>query len=120
MHRLSAECGRSLLTWLCTLAVGPRSGGGFLPSYPHLVLQARLAPIPRLPIFVWIFSRYLTTFSLKLAGSRSASLHLATAVCSRSGIGMFWTLLRVIIGTICASHGTCGVAAVFCAILISS
>ena len=42
------------------------------------------------------------------------------SVCSRSGIGMFWTLLRVIVWVICASHGTCGVAAVFCAALISS
>ena len=47
---------------------------------PNLVLQALLAPFLRLPtIVVWSFSRSLTTFSLKLAGSRSATLNLATA-----------------------------------------
>ena len=87
----------SWLTWLCTsLSAG-------LPRWSFLVL---------LPL------------SLKLAGSRSATLNLAAAllsarglhpctgncaaVCSRSGIGMFWTLLRVLIWVICASHGTWG------------
>ena len=42
------------------------------------------------------------------------------SVCSKSVIGVFWTLLRVLVWVVCASHGTCGVAAVFCAILISS
>ena len=41
------------------------------------------------------------------------------AVSSRSGIGMFWTLLRVLSWVICASHGAYVVATVFWATLIS-
>ena len=52
---------------------------------------------------------------------RSASLHLATALLSALGRApKIGTLLRVIFWVICASHDTCGVAAVFCTNLISS
>ena len=81
----------SLLTWLCTsLLVGFASvWWSFLVFLPNLVLQALLAPFLRLPILaVWSFSRSLTTFSLKLAGSRYATLRPgnSAAVCSWSGI----------------------------------
>ena len=46
--------------------------------------------------------------------SRSASLHLASALLSAlSQASKIGTSLRVIVWVICASHGTCGVAAVF-------
>ena len=122
----------SLLTWLCTSlsAAFVSVWWSFLALLPNLVLQALLAPFLRLPILaVWSFSRSLTTFSLKLAGSRSATLNLATALLSAQGRHhCTWRLrccllsvghqksgpsLRVIVWVICASHGTCGVAAVF-------
>ena len=50
-----------------------------------------------------------------------STLNLATALLSALGrASKIGTSLRVIVWIICASHGTCGVAAVFCAILISS
>ena len=78
------------------------------------VLQARLAPIPRLPILaVWSFSRSLSLSQARLLSAR----HLQHRT---SGFGMFWTLLRDIIWVVCAHFCTCGVTAVFCATLISS
>ena len=114
------------------LAVGMFASVELSCSLTTLVLQARLAPIPQLPILaVWSCSRSLSlSLSLKLVCCRleicnigpsdcAASVDCA-AVCSRSGIGMFWTLLRVIVWAICTSHGTRGVTTAFCATLISS
>ena len=80
----------SLLTWLCT-SLSAGFGGAFLLSFT-LVLPARLAPIPRLPILaVWSFSRS-RSLSLKLVCSRSAASYLsaiallsATALLSARG-----------------------------------
>ena len=101
-------------------------------SLTTLVLQARLAPSPRLPILGAFHALFLSQARrleicniqpVNCASVCSRSAFTApgncAAVCSRSGIGMFWTLLRVIVWVICASHDTCGVAAV-CATLISS
>ena len=70
-----------MLTCLCTsLSVELSCSLSFL--------QALLAPIPRLPVLaVWSISRSLS-LSLKLVCSRSASLHLTTALfaCWRSGV----------------------------------
>ena len=78
----------SLLTWLCTsLSAGFASvWWSFLALLPNPVLQALLAPFLRLPILAeWSFPRSLTTFSLKLAGSRSATCNLATLLPSARG-----------------------------------
>ena len=79
----------SLLTWLCTsLSAGfALVLWSFLALLPNLVLQALLTPFLRLRILVVVgsFSRSLTTFSLKLAGSRSATLSLATVLLSAPG-----------------------------------
>ena len=53
------------------------SGGAFVPSFT-LVLHARLAPIPRLPI-LGAFMPPPSLSHLKLVCSRSATLDLATA-----------------------------------------
>ena len=70
VHSLSAECGSVFADLALYLAVGGLClGGAFLLSFT-LVLQARLAPIPRLPILaVWSFSRSLS-LSLKLVCCR--------------------------------------------------
>ena len=53
--------------------------------------------------------------------SRRRHDHMVATAFGRSRLGIkIWTLVRVISLVICAFHGTCGVAAVFCAILISS
>ena len=76
-----------LQTWLCTsLSAGFASVWW---SFPCPLTQSRASSTsatPRLPIFVWSFSRSLTTFSLKLAGSWSATLNLATALLSARGL----------------------------------
>ena len=86
--RLSAECGRLCSPSFvprCRRAL-PRSGGAFLPSYPISCFKHFWHRFLRLPILpVWSFSRSLTTFSLKLAGSRSATFYLATALLSARG-----------------------------------
>ena len=52
----------SLLTWLCTSLSGFASVWWSFPALlPNLMHHARLAPIPRLPIFVWSFSRSLSS-----------------------------------------------------------
>ena len=115
----------SLLTWLRTsLSTGFASvGGAFLPSNPNLVLKALLAPVSSAAypccVEILTLSYHIVSQARRL---KICNIELCdcAAVCSRSGISMFWTLVRVIIVIICASHGTCGVAAVFCAILISS
>ena len=95
------------------------SGGAFLLS-STLVLEARLAPIPRLPIFaVRSFSRSLSP-SLMLVCCRFEICNIVPAPTPRSGVGRFWTLLRVIVCVICTYLGTCGVTTVFCATLINS
>ena len=68
------------------------------------------------------------SYSLSLSLSHQARLleicNIVTgdcaAVCSRSGIGMFWTSLRIIVCIICTYLDTCGVAAVYCVSLITS
>ena len=78
---------------LCRPGIAPRClraclGGAFLLSFT-LVLQARLAPIPRLPILaVWSFSRSLSLFlsSSFVVGSRSATSYLSTALLSARGL----------------------------------
>ena len=56
-------------------------------SLTTLVLQARLAPIPRLHILVvWSCSRSLCLSSSSLVGSRSATSYLATALLSARGL----------------------------------
>ena len=107
----------SLLTWLCTSLSAGLPRWSFL-ALTTLVLQARLAPFPRLPILGAFHALFLSQARrLEICNILPGN---CASVCSRSGIGMFWTLLRVIVWVICASHGTCGVAAVFCATFISS
>ena len=66
----------SLPTWLCiSLSAG-------LLLWSILVLQARLAPVHRLP-----------TLALKLAGSRSATYNLATALLSARSLHLAIELL---------------------------
>ena len=71
----------SLLTWLCTSLLAGFASVELSRSHTTLVLQTRLAPIPRLPILaVWSFSRS-PSLSLKLvclSSSRSATSYLAT------------------------------------------
>ena len=91
----STKCGSvfadlALYLAVCGLCLGP-----VLSCSLSLVLQARLAPIPRLPILsLWSFSRSLS-LSLKLVCSRSATLNLATALLSARGRAstIFGTLL---------------------------
>ena len=71
----------SLMTWLCTLLSAACLGGAFLLSYHSRASKARLAPFPRLPIL----RAFRALSSLKLAGSRSATLNLATALLSARG-----------------------------------
>ena len=91
--------------------------------YIALVLQARLAPIPRLPILaVWRCSRSLSLSQARLLSAWDLQ-HLTWRLsCCLLEVGhqKIGTVLRVIVWVICASHDTCGVAAVFCAILTSS
>ena len=63
------------------LAVGPCASVALSCFLTTLVLQARLAPIPRLPILaVLSCSRSLSLSSSSVVGSRSATSYLATAL----------------------------------------
>ena len=75
----------SSLTWLCTSLLAGLPQWSFFCSLTTLVLQERLAPIPRLPILsVWSCSRSL---SLKLVCCRLEICNIGpgdcAAVCSR-------------------------------------
>ena len=111
------------------LSVGGLASVELSCSPTTLVLQARLEPIPRLPIFaVWTFSRSLSLSSSSVVSSRSptsylaTALRLSTALLSARGRASACSgpWLRAIIWVICACLCTCGVTAVFCATLISS
>ena len=107
----------SLLTWLCT------SLSACLPRWSFLALLPYSC-------FKRVWHRFLGCLSLELFTlyfSQARRLEISNihpgdfaAVCSRSGINKIWTLLRVIVWVICASHGTWRVAAACCATLISS
>ena len=71
------------------LAVGGLASMELSCSLTTLVLQARLAPIPRLPILaVWTCSRSLSLSlsNSSVVGSRSATSNLATALLSARGL----------------------------------
>ena len=121
---LCAECG-SVFSFLCLLlsSVFLQNAAVFvdlalylaagLPRWSFLALFLSNSPARDLQHVSWRLRFCLLQVGITAPGD-------CVAVCSRSGIGMFWTLLRVIVWVICAFHGTCGVAAVFCATLISS
>ena len=107
----------SLLTWLATSLSAGLPRWSLLLSY-HSRASSTSGTVS-LAACPWSFSRSL---SLKLAGSRFATYNLATALLSARGrhslhlaaellsargrgINKIWTLLRVIVWVICASHG---------------
>ena len=94
VQSLSAECGR----FCC-------------PGFVRRCLRACLGGVVTL-------SHHLLSHARRLEICHSTPGDFA-AVSSRSGIGMFWTLLRVLSWVICASHGTYVVPTVFWATLIS-
>ena len=127
LDEASTKCGHpSLLIWLCT---------------------SLSAGVPRLRHVWWsllalFHSRVSRTSGTDASAAYSWSLHASfffslssqvrlleiciivpddcAALYSRSGVGMFRTLLRVIVWIICAYLCTCGVSTVFCATLITS
>ena len=99
-----------LLTWLYTSLSAGLPRWSFLALLP-LVLQARLAPIPRLPILaVWSCSRPLS-LSLKLVCCRLEICNIVpgecAAVCSRSASLHPATELRSARGRATACSGPC-------------
>ena len=81
VHNLSAECRSVFADLALYLAVGGLASMELSCSLTTLVLQARLAPIPRLPILaVRSFpDLILSLSSSSVVGSRSATSYLATA-----------------------------------------
>ena len=101
----------SLLTWLCTSLSPGLPRWSFLALLSTLVLQARLAPIPRLPILaVWSCSRSLSLF-LKLVCCRLEICNIlpgdCAAVCSKSASLHPATELRSARGRASVCSGPC-------------
>ena len=122
VHRLSAECGSVFADLALYLTVGGLASVELSYSLTTLVLQARLAPMPRLPILdVWTFSRSLS--QARLLSARDLQHRTWRLSCCLLEVG------RRHVPDLAASHRlgssvpvfcTYGVTTVFCATLISS
>ena len=118
-HRVSAECGPVFADLALYLAVGGLCLGLVELSCPLTPISCFKAAYLCVGLFTLSY-RFLSLSQARQLEICNIEPGDCAAVCSKSGIGMFWTLLRVIIGAIRAYLCTCVVTAVFCATLISS